>query len=221
MPSTDAAARQVRSMAAASSGRDGDATTSPGMSRSTADGVVVVEMAAEPFLVAVSCDPHDHRVAVLPVREELTVSRPRLEVDPRRCAGTPGTGSREPAAAPRRRAPSARPRIDCSSSSVSKTRGPPNRRCSPRVTPYTPPLRPTSSPNTQHFGSSRERVGERAVDRLGQGQRPRLFGHSRPRRRGRRISAAAARSRVGGHGCGRRGDDRRHHLASGRQASDG
>ena len=36
----------------------------------------------------------------------------------------------------------------CSSSGVSNTRPAPNRRSSPLVTPYTPPLRATSSPNT-------------------------------------------------------------------------
>ena len=35
------------------------------------DRVVVVEVSAEALLVAVSRDPHDHRVAVLPVGEEL------------------------------------------------------------------------------------------------------------------------------------------------------
>ncbi len=35
------------------------------------DRVVVVEVAAEPLLVAVARDPHDHRVAVPPGREEL------------------------------------------------------------------------------------------------------------------------------------------------------
>ncbi len=35
------------------------------------DRVVVVEVSAEALLIAVSRDPHDHRVAVLPIREEL------------------------------------------------------------------------------------------------------------------------------------------------------
>ena len=35
------------------------------------DGVVVVEVAAESFLVSVSGHPHHHRIAVLPIREEL------------------------------------------------------------------------------------------------------------------------------------------------------
>ena len=71
LPSTFAAATQVRSIAAASSGRAGDAITRPGMSRSDADRVVVVEVAAEPLLVAVALDPHDHPVPVRALGEEL------------------------------------------------------------------------------------------------------------------------------------------------------
>ena len=71
LPSMAAAATQVRNMAAASSGRAGDAITSPGMSRSTRDRVVVVEVAAEALLVAVAGDAHDQRVAVLTLGEEL------------------------------------------------------------------------------------------------------------------------------------------------------
>ena len=41
------------------------------MSRSTADGVVVVEVPAEALLVAVAGDAHHERVAVLALGEEL------------------------------------------------------------------------------------------------------------------------------------------------------
>ena len=50
-------------------GRGGD--DEPGDVAQRGDGVVVVEMAAEPLLVSVARDPHDHRVAVLAVGEEL------------------------------------------------------------------------------------------------------------------------------------------------------
>ena len=71
MPSTSADSAHVVSIAAASSGRADDAITSPGMSRSTPDRVVVVEVAAEPALVAVAGDADDHPVPVRPLREEL------------------------------------------------------------------------------------------------------------------------------------------------------
>ena len=70
MPSAAAAARQVRSIAAASSARDGTAIDQAGDVTQHGDRVVVVEVPAEPFLVAEPGDPHDHRVAVLAVGEE-------------------------------------------------------------------------------------------------------------------------------------------------------
>ena len=48
----------------------------------------------------------------------------------------------------------------CSSSRASNTRPTPNRRTSPRVTPYTPPLRPTSC-RTRSAPGRRRRVGSR------------------------------------------------------------
>ena len=48
-PSTAAAARQVRSIAAASSGRAGDAITRPGMSRSTPTALSLWKWPPKPF----------------------------------------------------------------------------------------------------------------------------------------------------------------------------
>ena len=71
LPSAFAAATHVRSIAAASAGRAGEAIDEARDVPQDADPVVVVEMAAEPLLVAVALDPHDHPVAVRALREEL------------------------------------------------------------------------------------------------------------------------------------------------------
>ena len=114
--------------------------------------VVVVEVPAEAPLVGEPGDAQHHRVAVLALGEEATAWPPRRGSGPPRCAGRRGTGSPAPGAARPgpRRGPG--PRMDCSSSSVSNTRPAPNRSSRPRVTPYTPPLRATSSPNTSMPG---------------------------------------------------------------------
>ena len=52
-------------------GAGGGGDDEPGDVPECSDGVVVVEVAAESLLVAVSRDPHDHRVAILAVGEEL------------------------------------------------------------------------------------------------------------------------------------------------------
>ena len=110
-PSTSAAATQVRSIAAASSGRAGEAIDQARDVAQHADRVVVVEVAAEALLVAVAGDAHHHRVAVLPVARRTAASPPRRAAGPRRCAGRRGTGSPGSAAARTAPAPSARPRI--------------------------------------------------------------------------------------------------------------
>ena len=112
------------------------------------DRVVVVEVPAESLLVRQSRDPHHQRVPVAALGEEgqrgglaaelvlgVVQVGQVLDLRDRQQPGQPG-------------AQSTRPRIDCSSRMVSKTRARPNRRDSPRVTPYTPPLPPTSSPKT-------------------------------------------------------------------------
>ena len=70
----------MASIAAASSGLRGDAITSPGMSRSTPDRVVVVEVPAEAALVAVAGDPDHHPVPVPALREELQRRRLAAEL---------------------------------------------------------------------------------------------------------------------------------------------
>ena len=55
--------------------------------------------------------------------------------------------------------------MDCSSSSVSNTRAEPVLLSSPRVTPYTPPLRATSSPKISRLGVAVQDVLQRTVDR--------------------------------------------------------
>ena len=54
--------------------------------------------------------------------------------------------------------PTARPMIPSSDRLVSNTRATPNRFCSPSVTRCTPPLTPTSSPNTSALGLRRARA---------------------------------------------------------------
>ena len=63
-------------------------------------------------------------------------------------------------------APRARPRMDCSSSSVSKTRARPAFLASPRVTPYTPPLSSDVLAEDQRLGVLGQDVRQRPVDGL-------------------------------------------------------
>ena len=128
------------------------------------DRVVVVEVPAEPLLVRQPGHPHHHRVAERARGRRTAWWPPRRAAGPRRCAGTPGTGSPAPAACRPARRPSPSPRIEVSSSRVSKTRAAPNRSRSPFVTPYTPPLAATSSPKTAICGVVEQPVGERGVD---------------------------------------------------------
>ena len=65
-----AAATQVRSIAAASSARAGQATTSPGMSRSTATALSLWKWPPKPFWYASPGDPDHHRVAEPALGEE-------------------------------------------------------------------------------------------------------------------------------------------------------
>ena len=98
VPSTAAAARQVRSIAAASSGRAGRGDDQAGDVAQHADGVVVVEVAAEALLVAVAGDPHHHAGCGTGRWRRTAAWPPRRGAGPRRCAGRPGTGSRARAA---------------------------------------------------------------------------------------------------------------------------
>ena len=94
--------------------------------------------------------------------------------------------------------------IDVSSSSVSNTRPAPNRSRRPLVTPYTPPLAATSSPKTTSCGSAEQRVGQRRVDGLGEGEAAGLLGQlpgaaavgPAPRRRPPAAAAAAPIARA-------------------------
>jgi len=160
---------RLRSMAAASSGRAGQATIRPGDIPQAGQRVVVVEMAAEPFLVGEGGEPQQQRIRVLALGEKESVAASRGS-GRRRCAGTRGYWISGTGSSPARPAPRARPRMDCSSSRVSNTRAAPNRSASPRVTPYTPPLRATSSPNTSMPGQAASASAQRRVDRLGQGE---------------------------------------------------
>ena len=83
----------------------------------------------------------------------------------------------------------------------------------PRVTPYTPPLRATSSPKTSMPGRAARASVERRVDRLGQGQRPgrpRAAGRRTRGRRGRRLARPQAAPAATCVRAARR--ERRHHL---------
>ena len=100
LPSTVAAATHVPSIAAASSGRAGEAITSAGDVAQHADRVVVVEVAAEALLVAVARrSARPSRCGTRPARR-TAASPPRRAADPRRCGGRRGTGSRGSAAKP-------------------------------------------------------------------------------------------------------------------------
>ena len=98
-----------------------------------------------------------------------------------------GTGS-----SPARPAPRARPRMDCSSSRVSNTRAAPNRSASPRVTPYTPPLRATSSPNTSMPGRAARASASAALIDWAR-VRPPADSGSRPAKASSRRAGSAAR----------------------------
>ena len=71
----------------------GQATTRPGMSRSTATRVVVVEVAAEALLVGQSRRPAPPSGCGTCRGRRTTASPPRRAAGPRRCAGRRGTGS--------------------------------------------------------------------------------------------------------------------------------
>ena len=86
-------------------------------------------------------------------------------------------------------APRARPRMDCSSSSVSKTRARPAFLASPRVTPYTPPLSSDVLAEDQRLGVLGQDVRQRPVEglrerqpalELGAGDRRRALPCARP-----------------------------------------
>ena len=129
-------------------------------------------------------------------------------------------------------APRARPRTDCSSSSVSNTRARPAFLASPRVTPYTPPLSSDVLAEDQRLGVLGQDVRQRPVDGLRErqpalelGRRPpkssalRPAGGSDP---ARAATEAGLGKRQRGHdGPGRREPGKvadlgsqRHHLAS-------
>src|SRR5689334_19565817 len=110
-----------------------------------------------------------------------------------------GTGS-----SPDTLAPSARPRIDVSSSRVSKTRAAPNRSRSPFVTPYTPPFCATSSPKTTICGYARSASASAALMVWASVSGPAYSG-SRPLNTAIRVGGggAASGSRRSGSSAGR------------------
>ena len=104
-------------------------------------------------------------------RRRTRATPPRRAAGPRRCGGRRGTGSRGSAAARPAPAPSAVPRMVCSSSSVSMTRRPPNRLRRPRVTPYTPALDADVLAEDDRVRPLLQQLGEGRVDRLRERQR--------------------------------------------------
>ena len=82
--------------------------------------------------------------------------------------------------------------MDCSSSRVSNTRAEPNRWASPRVTPYTPPLRATSSPNTSSPGRAARASASAALIDWASVNPPAASG-SRPAKASSRRAGSAAR----------------------------
>ena len=133
--SRGAMARQVRSIAAASSGLAGQRDDQAGDITQRGDQ-------------RCRCENGRRIPAGKPARRSARPSgcgtargrrreawRPRRVSGQRHCAGRPGTGSPAPGSRPARPAPSATPRMDCSSSTVSNTRPAPNRPSRPLVAP--------------------------------------------------------------------------------------
>ena len=98
-------------------------------------------------------------------------SRPRRAAGPRRCGGRRGTGSPGTGRRPVTPAPRARPRIDCSSSTVSNTRAAPARFEQAAGDAVDAALGRHVLAEDQQLGVAGQQVGQRAVDRLGQRQR--------------------------------------------------
>ena len=216
VPSATAAATQVRSIAAASSGRAGEAMTRPGTSRAPRRRCRCGSARRSPS--GSRSRRSARRAGCGSGRWRRTPGwPPRRAAGPRRCAGRRGTGSPGSAASPDTPAPSARPRIDCSSSSVSNTRA--SRPCAGvrasrrRRRPWRDVLA-----EHEHTGSRGEQAAQRAVDRLGQRERAasgggrRGAGASGRRRRSPAARAAGRRGASGGRarepprGRGRRGE---------------
>ena len=146
------------------------------MSRSTADRVVVVEVAAEALLVGQPGDPHDHRVAERAAGEELQRRRLAAQLvlgvvqvgevldlrDRQQPADRRAEREAEDGSARRAACRTPGPRRAGAAARGSRRR----RR----------PCAPTSSPNTSSPGCRAPASSERAVDALRQRQRPLLLG---------------------------------------------
>ena len=151
------------------------ASTSPGMSRSTATRVVVVEVAAEALLVgAARRSAPPSRCGTAPLEKNAQRGRlaAELVLGVVQVGEVLDLGHRQEAGQRRRRARC--PRIVCSSSSVSKTR----RRAEPALQPAGHAVHPAlGAPRPRRrparSGRSSSSVGQRRVDRLRQGERRR------------------------------------------------
>ena len=177
------------------------------MSRSTRDRVVVVEVPAEALLVAEPGDAHDHRVGVRAVGEEAQARRLAAQL----VLGVVQVGEvldlrdrQQPADAETEA--EAEDRLLVEQGVEHARRAEALRR--PRVRPYTPPLRPTSSPNTSSLRAGRQRVGERGVDALRERQRAGVLGQPLPCAASGPRGGAGRRSRS----CRPARRERRHHL---------
>jgi hypothetical protein len=94
--------------------------------------------------------------------------------------------------------------MDCSSSTVSNTRAAPNAASRPLVTPYTPPLRATSSPNTSMPGRAARASVSVALMACARVIGPADSG-SRPPNARRRAASPAAVAAPAATASGRRG----------------
>ena len=91
----------------------------------------------------------------------------------------------------------------CSSSRVSNTRGAPKRACRPRVSPYTPPLRPTSSPNTHSDGRAANWSASAALIDWARVSGPAALGRLAPERGEALLGRRDRHRRPGGPGSER------------------
>ena len=168
------------------------------------DAVVVVEVAAEPLLVAVAGDAHDERVGVLPVGEERQAGRlaAQLILGVVQVGEVLDLGDRhQPGHARPERQPEDRLLVE----QRVEHPPPPGLALQAAGDAVHPALGPDVLAEHEHTTVAGEQVAERAVDRLGERERPLVLGQAAeeggpaPRVRPRRTHWSATAT-------GRRGD---------------
>ena len=175
MPSTSAAATQLRSIGAASLGWPGAGDHEAGDVAQHRHRVVVVEVTAEALLVGEPGDAHDHRVAVRTVREERQARRlaAQLVLGVVQVGEVLDLGDRQQPAHPgAEREPEDRllveQGVEHAGCAGLAERGRGSRRTRR-------PCAPTSSPNTIAFGIDSSTSPSARLIVLGEGERPLLL----------------------------------------------